>query len=80
MAVKTRFASTLDSKEALLAAVTIPKFKLRWMREEAKKDNAKMLLAAERRQCPHRMLSLLRNHCKNYRRLHLPISVKFILS
>lgn len=51
-AVKTRFASMLDSKEALQAAVTIPKFKLHWMREEAQKDNAKMLLAAECRALP----------------------------
>lgn len=32
-AVKTRFASILESKDSLLAAATLPKFKLRWMKE-----------------------------------------------
>ncbi|ROL55589.1 hypothetical protein DPX16_23606 [Anabarilius grahami] len=46
-AIKTWFSSILDSDEALLAAVTLPKFKLRWLRDEKRKDNIKIILAAQ---------------------------------
>uniref|UniRef100_A0A3P9CKZ2 HAT C-terminal dimerisation domain-containing protein n=1 Tax=Maylandia zebra TaxID=106582 RepID=A0A3P9CKZ2_9CICH len=41
--VKTRFAHVLGSEDALLAAVTLPKFKLRWLHDQARKDLAKAL-------------------------------------
>uniref|UniRef100_A0A672F911 BED-type domain-containing protein n=1 Tax=Salarias fasciatus TaxID=181472 RepID=A0A672F911_SALFA len=35
IAVKTRFAPVMDSRDVLLAAVTLPKFKVRWLKEES---------------------------------------------
>ncbi|CAL8249754.1 unnamed protein product [Boreogadus saida] len=48
-AIKTRFAEVLERESAVLAAVTLPRFKLRWLRTQERKDNAKASLLAE---CP----------------------------
>uniref|UniRef100_A0A8C6WVX2 HAT C-terminal dimerisation domain-containing protein n=1 Tax=Neogobius melanostomus TaxID=47308 RepID=A0A8C6WVX2_9GOBI len=47
IAIKTRFGSVLENKDAQLAAVKLPKFKLRWLKEEQRKDSLKTLLITE---------------------------------
>lgn len=37
----------LDDKDALLAAASCPKFKLRWLRDSARRERVKQLLTAE---------------------------------
>lgn len=46
-AIKTRFSEVLESETAILAAVTLPRFKLRWLRTQERKDNAKASLLEE---------------------------------
>lgn len=46
-AIKTRFAEVLESKDAVLAAVTLPKLKLHWLQTHDKKGKAKANLLAE---------------------------------
>ncbi|RVE57797.1 hypothetical protein OJAV_G00202730 [Oryzias javanicus] len=46
-AIQTRFSIVLDNKDALLAAISCPKFKLRWVKDGARKQQLKNLLVAE---------------------------------
>lgn len=46
-ATKRRFASVLESNNAMLAAATFPMLKLRWQRNQTKKEIVKGILDAE---------------------------------
>lgn len=51
-AIKTRFSEVLESETAVFAAVTLPRFKLRWLRTQERKDNAKASLLAKCQKVP----------------------------
>lgn len=46
-AIKTGFAAIIESKAALLASVSLQKFKLRWVKEETRRYHITLLLTTE---------------------------------
>ena len=47
--IKRRFSRVFDSKDAIIAAVSIPKFKLKWVEGQVKKDQYKQMFIDEMR-------------------------------
>lgn len=45
--IKTQFAVTIDSQATCLASVSLAKFKLRWVKEETRRDHITLLLTTE---------------------------------
>ena len=48
-AINRRFNQIFDSHDAIIAAVASPKFKLRWVEKQEKKDQYKQMLLDEMR-------------------------------
>ena len=48
-AIKERFSHIFDSKEAIIDAVTSPKFKLKWVESQKKKDTYNQMIIDELR-------------------------------
>ena len=49
--IKRRFSAVFDSKNAIISAMTLPKFKLKWVEEQIKKDQYTQMLLDEMRLC-----------------------------
>ena len=47
--IETRFKNVFESRNAILATVTLPNFKLRWVNSQAEKDTFKRMLIQEMR-------------------------------
>ena len=47
--IKQRFSKIFESKDAIVAAISLPKFKLKWVEELAKKDQYKQMFIDEMR-------------------------------
>ena len=49
--IKHHFAKVFESNNAIIAAITLPKFKLKWVDDQRKKDQFKQVLMQEIRLC-----------------------------
>lgn len=49
--IKQRFGAVFDSKNAIISAMTLPKFKLKWVEQQIKKDQYTQMLLDEMRLC-----------------------------
>ena len=49
--IKQRFSGIFDSKNAIISAMTLPKFKLKWVELQSKKDRYTQMLLDEMRLC-----------------------------
>ena len=45
--IERRFAKVFQSNDAIIVAITLPKFKLRWVDDQSKKDQYKQILLQE---------------------------------
>ena len=45
--IKQRFSKIFESKDAIVAAISLPKFKLKWVEQLAKKDQYKQMFIDE---------------------------------
>ena len=63
--IKRRFSRVFDSKDAIIAAVSILKFKLKWVEGQVKKDQYKQIFIDKMRKFDDEMSLLLKTEMPN---------------